>query len=225
MAVLQLFDKLLQFPLFQGMSRDDLEIVAGHTRFGFVKMGSGKTVVKAGDTCNQLYFLINGILKVRTYADDYGYSVEEQMAAPNIVQLESIFGYYQRYTRDFVAQTDVNFITIDKEEVVRLTEDFLVFRLNMMNHFATQTQKQMRQVWNRQPQSLEERVVRFLSQHSYYPAGHKVFNILMTRLAEEVNDSRLNVSRVLNDMQYRGLITLSRGKIEIKQLERLLYTK
>jgi predicted transcriptional regulator len=47
----------------------------------------------------------------------------------------------------------------------------------------------------------------------------------MTRLAEEVNDSRLNVSRVLNDMQHKGLITLSRGKIEIQQLERLLYTK
>ena len=93
MAVLQLFDKLLQFPLFQGMSRDDLEIVAGHTRFGFMKLGAGKTVVKSGDTCNQLYFLINGTLKVRTYADDYGYMVEEQMMAPNIViSIVSLFG-------------------------------------------------------------------------------------------------------------------------------------
>ena len=225
MAVLQLFDKLLQFPLFQGMSRDDLEIVAGHTRFGFVKLSAGKTVVKSGDNCTQLHFLINGTLKIKSYADDYGYTIEEQMTAPNIIQLESIFGYYQRYTRDFIAQTDVNFITIDKEEVVRLTEDFLVFRLNIMNHFATQVQKQMRQVWNRPPQSLEDRVVRFLSQHVTYPAGHKVYNILMTRLAEEVNDSRLNVSRVLNNMQQKGLVSLSRGKIEIQQLERLLYAK
>lgn len=225
MALLQIFDKLLQFPLFQGMSRDDLEIVAGHTRFGFQKQSAGKNVVKSGDTCNQLYFLINGSLKVRSFADDYGYLVEEQISAPYILQLESIFGYYQRYTRDFVAQTDVNFLTLDKEEVVRLTEDFLVFRLNMVNHFATQTQKQMRQVWSRAPQSLEDRLVRFFTQHCLYPAGHKVFNILMTRLAEEVNDSRLNVSRILNDMQYRGLIVLSRGKIEIPQLERLLYTK
>ncbi|WP_028904387.1 Crp/Fnr family transcriptional regulator [Prevotella sp. P6B4] len=225
MAVLQLFDKLLQFPLFQGMSRDDLEIVAGHTRFGFVKLGAGKTVVKSGDACHQLHFLINGSLKVRTYADDYGYSVEEQMVAPHILQLEAVFGYYQRYTHDFIAQTDVNFITIDKEELVRLTEDFLVFRLNMMNHFATQTQKQMRLLWNRPVPSLENRIIRFLTQHVTYPAGHKVFSILMTRLAEEVNDSRLNVSRVLNEMQHQGLISLSRGKIEIPQLERLLYTK
>ena len=224
MAALQLLDKLLQFPLFLGMSRDDLEIVAGHTRFGFLKLEAGKTVVKSGDNCNQLHFLINGNLRVRTYSDDYGYSVEEQMQAPNILQLESVFGYYQRYTHDFIAQTDVNFITIDKEEVMRLTEDFLVFRLNIMNHFVTLTQKKMRQVWTRPPQSLEDRVIRFLVQHSTYPAGHKVFNILMTRLADEVNDSRLNVSRVLNEMQHKGMILLGRGKIDIPQLERLLYT-
>jgi len=225
MAVLQIFDKLLQFPLFQGMSRDDLEIVAGHIRFGFLKLTAGKTVMKSGDNCRQLYFLINGSLKVRSFADDYGYHVEELISAPYIIQLESVFGYNQRYTRDFIAQTDVNFLTLDKEEVVRLTEDFLVFRLNMINHFATQTQKQMRQMWYRAPQSLEDRVVRFLTQRCLYPAGHKTFNILMTRLAEEVNDSRLNVSRILNDMQHRGLIELSRGKIEVPQLERLLYTK
>lgn len=225
MAALQLLDKLLQFPLFQGMSRDDLEIVAGHTRFGFLKQSAGKSIAKSGDACTQLHFLINGSIKVRTYADDYSYSVEEQMVAPHILQLESIFGYYQHYTHDFIAQSDVNFITIDKEEVVRLTEDFLVFRLNIMNHLATLAQKQMRLVWSRPPLSLEARVIRFLVQHSIYPAGHKVFNILMTRLAVEVNDSRLNVSRVLNEMQYQGLISLSRGKIDVPQLERLLYTK
>ena len=136
--------------------------------------------------------------------------------------MEGVFGYHQRYTHDFIASSDVNFITIDKEELVRLSEDFLVFRLNLMNNFATQTQKQLRLSWLHQPQSLRERVERFLTQHCVYPAGHKQFNILMTRLADELNDSRLNVSRVLNQMQKDGVVTLYRGRIEIPQLERLL---
>jgi CRP-like cAMP-binding protein len=222
MATLQIYDKLLQFPLFQGMSRDDLEIIAGHTRFGFMKVASGRPVVKLGEACTQLYFLINGSVRVITYSDDYGYSVEEQISAPYILQVEGVFGYHQRYTHDFIASSDVNFITIDKEELVRLSEDFLVFRLNLMNNFATQTQKQLRLSWLHQPQSLRERVERFLTQHCVYPAGHKQFNILMTRLADEMNDSRLNVSRVLNQMQKDGVVTLYRGRIEIPQLERLL---
>lgn len=222
MAVLQIYDRLLQFPLFQGMSRDDLEIVAGHTRFGFLKMTAGRQVIHAGDPCTHLYFLINGSLKVESFSDDGRYSVVEQMSSPYILQQESIFGYYQRYTHNFYALTDVNFLMLDKEEVVRLSEDFLVFRLNLMNHLATQAQKLIQAQWRRSPQSLQERVVRFFFLHTLYPAGPKTFHILMERLAEEVNDSRLNVSRVLNRLQTMGLLELHRGRIEIPQVERLL---
>ena len=222
MAVLQIYDRLLQFPLFQGMSRDDLEIVAGHTRFGFLKVSAGRQIIHAGDPCTHLYFLINGTLKIETFSDDSRYSVIEQMSSPYILQQESIFGYYQRYTHNFYALTDANFLTLDKEEVVRLSEDFLVFRLNLMNHLATQSQKLIQMQWRRSPLSLRERIVRFFFQHTLYPAGPKTFHILMERLAEEVNDSRLNVSRALNRMQETGVIELHRGRIEIPQLERLL---
>ena len=222
MAVLQIYDRLLQFPLFQGMSRDDLEIVAGHTRFGFQKVTAGRQIIHAGDPCTHLYFLINGTLKIETFSDDNRYSVIEQMSSPYILQQESIFGYYQRYTHNFYALTDANFLTLDKEEVVRLSEDFLVFRLNLMNHLATQSQKLIQMQWRRSPLSLRERIVRFFFQHTLYPAGPKTFHILMERLAEEVNDSRLNVSRALNRMQESGVIELHRGRIEIPQLERLL---
>ena len=222
MAVLQIYDRLLQFPLFQGMSRDDLEIVAGHTRFGFQKVTAGRQIVHAGDPCTHLYFLINGTLKIETFSDDSRYSVIEQMSSPYILQQESIFGYYQRYTHNFYALTDANFLTLDKEEVVRLSEDFLVFRLNLMNHLATQSQKLIQMQWRRSPLSLRERIVRFFFQHTLYPAGPKTFHILMERLAEEVNDSRLNVSRALNRMQESGILELHRGRIEIPQLERLL---
>ena len=222
MATLQIFDKLLQFSLFQGMSRDDLELVAGHTRFGFVKVPQGKTVVKEGTACTHLFFLINGTVRVESCSDDHSYAVVEQMLAPYILQPEAIFGYQQRYTQTIVAQTDTNFITIEKEEVVRLSEDFLVFRLNLLNIFATQTQKLSRQPWRRYPQTLRERLVRFFVQHCVYPAGPKTFHILMNQLAGELNDSRLNVSKVLNQMQAENLISLHRGRIEIPLLERLL---
>ena len=47
----------------------------------------------------------------------------------------------------------------------------------------------------------------------------------MTRLAEEVNDSRLNVSIQLNAMEDEGLITLQRGIITIPALEKLLQSR
>lgn len=222
MASLQIYEKLLLFPLFQGMSRDDLEQVAGHTRLGFSKINAGTTVVADGDDCQQLFFMINGTLRVETMSDDRGYTVVEQLEAPVILQPEVIFGYTQRYTHTYIAQTDANFIAIGKDEVLRLSEDFLVFRLNLLNLFATQTQKTVRMLWQHVPDSLENRIVRFFAQHCLYPAGSKVFHILMNRLANELNDSRLDISRALNALQHEGKIVLRRGRVEIPQMERLL---
>ena len=204
------------------MSRDDLEIVAGHTSLGFLQVYAGRQVIRTDEACTPLFFLINGTLRVESFGDENRYSVVEQMSSPYILQQEGIFGYNQRYTHHFYALTDVNFLTLDKEEVVRLSEDFLVFRLNLLNHFATQTQKLIHQQWRRSPQTLRERIVRFFFQHVLYPAGPKTFYILMERLAEELNDSRLNISHTLNAMQAEGLLELHRGRIEIAQLERLL---
>ena len=222
MPTLQLYDHLLQFPLFQGMSRDNLALVPGHTKFGFLKYAAGQTLVSDGDSCTQLYFLLSGSLRAESYADDHSYSVDEQFAAPYMLQPEAIFGYNQRFTHTFTAITEVSLIAIEKAEVMRLSEQFLVFRLNLLNIYATQAQKMLRQSFRHHPESLAERIVRFLSQRCIYPAGPKTFHILMTQLASEVGDSRLDVSRALNQLQRDGLLRLYRGRIEVPQMEHLL---
>lgn len=219
---MQLYDHLLQFPLFQGMSRDNLAQVAGHTKFGFLKCEPGQTLVSEDDPCEQLYFLLSGSLYLETRSDDHSYSVVEQMQAPYMLQPEAIFGYNQRYTHNVKALTASSFITIGKNEVLRLSDEFLVFKLNLLNIYATQSQKLLRYPWRHRPGSLAERIIRFLSQHCVYPAGPKTFHILMTQLAEEVGDSRLNVSRALNQLQSDGLLILRRGRIEVPLMERLL---
>lgn len=222
MARLQLYDQLLQFPLFQGISRDDLEIIAGHTRFGFEHVPAGKCIAEEGSPCRCLHLLLDGSLRIETFSDDRSYWMTEHMMAPYLFQLEALFGYNQRYTHRYTTLSDTHFITIGKEEMLRLSEDILVFRLNLMNLFATQSQKFIHQSLRRAPQSLREHIVRFIVARTVYPAGHKRLHILMTRLAEELNDSRLDISRALNEMQTDGLIRLHRGVIEIPSLERLI---
>lgn len=44
----------------------------------------------------------------------------------------------------------------------------------------------------------------------------------MGQLAEELNDSRLNVSRLLKELEQEELVESHRGRVEIPQLERLI---
>lgn len=70
MPAIHLYDKLLQFPLFQGMSHSELMEVVAHTRIGFHKYPAEKTLWTAGSRCEQLVFLINGQL-IATYIDQH----------------------------------------------------------------------------------------------------------------------------------------------------------
>ena len=219
---LKIYDKLLQFTLFQGMSHADLMEVVGHTKFGFSKHSEGQRIVKDGDVCNHLIFLTTGTLSVETVSDDHTCRVSETVNAPYAIQTEQLFGLTQRYTSTFRTLSDCSFITIDKQEVMLLLETQLVFRLNMLNLLAADAQRLRHRAWRSAPQSLRDRITRFFFSRCLYPAGPKTFYILMNQIAAELNDSRLDISHALNKMQADKLLTLHRGRIEIPMLERLL---
>ena len=219
---MEICDKLLQFPLFQGMSHGDLMEVVGHTRFDFTKLGAKAHIVNEGEPCTHLYFLTSGAVEAVTCSDDKGYRVCETLRAPYALQPERIFGVTQRFSTTFKTLTDCNLFTIDKQEVMLLMETQLVFRLNMTNLLAAEAQRFAQRQWRPAPKSITERLTRFFLSHCLYPAGPKTFYVLMNRLAQELNDSRLAISQTLNRMQADGLITLHRGRIEIPMIERLL---
>lgn len=219
---IQLYDKLLELPLFQGMSRNDLTQVVGHTKFDFHKYGEGKTIVKEGMKCDRMLFLLNGKMSVESFADDHSYSFVEDIPSPYVLQPECIFGLSQRYTRTFTAKTVCNLISIDKNETMKLSDSFMIFRLNLLNIISTLLQKMERQPWRHKPDDLRQRIVRFVEGHCLRPAGEKHIYIKMRLLATEINDSRRSVSCALKDLQAEGLVSLRRGEIEIPALEKCL---
>ncbi|MGI6242848.1 MAG: Crp/Fnr family transcriptional regulator [Prevotella sp.] len=217
----RLYNKLITLPLFVGMSKDELEQIVAQTKFDFLKTESGDIIVREDDKSGQLLLLVSGEIELSSFADDKGYVVYEYLKAPYALQPERTFGLSQRYSCTATAMTTCSLICINKNEILRLTDASLIFRLNLLNTISTALQKQNRQIWQSIPQSLEQRITRFFLLHCVYPAGHKIFKIKMDRLAEELNDSRLHISQVLNEMAARKMVILSRGKIEIPSIERL----
>lgn len=219
---LQLYDKLLQFTLFQGISHGDLMQMVAHTKFGFLKFPPGKRIFRNGDRCDRLYFLINGCLRAETVSDDGTYSFTEEIEAPYVIQPERLFGIEQRFQGTMRTLTDVNFITIDKKEVANLSDSIIVFRLNLLNILAAQVQQLRRSPWGFCPSGLRGRIAQFVASRCQSPTGPKTVHILMERLGCELNASRLEISRALNAMQAEGLVVLSRGRIVVPALERLM---
>ena len=53
------------------------------------------------------------------------------------------------------------------------------------------------------------------------PEGKKILKIKMEDLASLIDETRINVSKVLNDLQEQRLVQLSRKAISIPALEKL----
>ena len=222
MAELQLYDKLSQFPLFYGMSHNDIMELVAHSRLDFKKMKADETIVKADTTCESLIMLTNGQIESTTESADKSFAVEEVFNSPYTLQAEQLFGSNQRYISTFTTSTRCNFIVIDKKELISMFRKFEIIRYNYLNMLANMTQKKVRSTWQGNGSTERAHIVRFMSNHCLRPAGHKVYHILMKRLAEEINTTRRNLSEELNRMQDEGLVSLTRGQITVPFLERLI---
>lgn len=220
-----LYEQILSLPLFQGLSHDDLSNIVAHTKFDFTKVDAGSVIIRENSPCTHLQFLLNGTAVVRSHADDNSYHVEEDISAPSMFQIERLFGLRQYYSHDVIALTDCSLLILTKEEIMKLSDQMLIFRINLFNRLATDSQKLSGALWKRKPANIEDKLLNFFVTHVAYPAGHKAFYITMQTLADEISNSRLNVSQLLNRLNQKGLIALSRGKIDIPHLEKLLQLK
>ena len=214
-------DRLLELPLFQGFSVSDLKDVVANIKLRKIDVSKGKTIVDEGDPCRDIYIVCQGYVTAVSYADDKGYSISEQLTAPCLVQPERLFGFTQRYNRQFIAGNNCQLLCIPKADVVILTNNFEIFRLNLLNIICTQTQRLTHIPWRVGAQTIREKIFRFLETRCLRPAGEKQLCIKMERLATEIHESRLNVSKELNALATQGLIVLKRSSIYVVALERL----
>ncbi len=222
MPAIHLYDKLLAFPLFQGMSHAELTEVVAHTRIGFHKYPAEKTLWTVDSPCSQLVFLIGGQLQSERRLGAHPSHLTEQLSAPYVLEPDRLYGVEQHYQHTYTTLTDVSILTIDKAEVRLLMETQLVFRLNYVNLLATVCQRYDRRTRLPAPKTLRERIVRYFFSQCQYPAGPKTFHILMRQLAELLNTQPYHISHGLNQLQAEGLLSLHRGRIVIPLLERLL---
>ena len=73
-------------------------------------------------------------------------------------------------------------------------------------------------LWNAHIGKTRDKIINFLLLRCMTPYGTKKMSIRMEDLARLIDDTRINVSNVLNDLQNKGLIQLGRRTFTINDL-------
>ena len=218
-----MFDTMLQLPLFQGLAQEDFTNILAKVKLHFVRHKKGEVLAREGDPCDRLVFVLQGAVNVATPAADRVYLFSERCEAPLLVEPYSLFGMTTAYVSTYTALDNAtSTVSISKSFVLDELARYEIFRLNYTNILCNRAQILQRRLWHVNGGDLKERIVRFIASRAERPAGPKTLKIKMEDLARIVNDTRLNVSKVLNALQDKDLLELRRGEITVHRLEDLL---
>ena len=216
-----MFETLLQLPLFQGMSRTELSEVIEKVKFHFQKFGAQDRLFTQGEMCDDLVFLLNGQLSAETVAPCGTFSLEEIVEGPAIIEPYSLFGMQPCYKATYTSVDEVSLLTISKPYIYSVLDKYEVFRMNFFNLLCSKTEYLYRRIWSIDAQQLEGRIIYFIRSICTTLHGRKTLKVKMEDLAELLDDTRLNVSNVLNKWQEEGVIEMRRKEFVFHDIEKL----
>lgn len=216
------FHRLVNIPIFQGISRDDFINIASKIHFDFHTYQPGETIVSADENCNNLVCIISGSVTKEMRSEDGSYLFREFSDKPEVIQPDRLFGLRPRYSATYIAAKETSVLTIPKHEVRDILFGYVTFHINYLNLICSAKQQWEGRLWKQLPEPLEHRFVYFVQRRANRPAGRKELVIGMVNLARELVTTRLNVSRMLNQLKRDNLIYLQRGLIIIPEFEKLV---
>ena len=213
-----MYEALLQLPLFQGLCTDDFTCIIEKVKFHFRSYSGNEVIMNQGDACNQLAFLLEGNLLSKRTDDKHEFKLIETITAPAIIEPYSLFGMYPYYESTYQAQEEVKLLVIDKSYILSELSNYEIFRLNYLNLLSNRAQVNQRKLWNTHIGSLEEKLANFFLSRCLKPEGTKTLQIGMEELAGLINETRINVSRKLNELREKNIILLRRKEIHIPEM-------
>jgi CRP-like cAMP-binding protein len=217
-----MYESLLRLPYFQGMSKDEITSILDKVAFDFHKLSDGETICDTGDRCDSFIIVTDGKALSTIVAPDGTYSLTEEIESPHAIEPYSLFGKDTTFKRKYTANGNCTILVIDKQYLFSEFTKYEIFTINLLNLISRRAQMQSYAIWNYTPTSIKGRIVQFIGMRCNSLAGRKSLQIKMERLAGILCETRLNVSKALNELQDEGYIELHRKEIIVPSLKRML---
>lgn len=216
-----MYDTLLQLPLFQGLCKNDFTEIIGKVKLHFFKYKAGERIVCQGDSCLGLIFLLKGEIISETKNENNLYTWGEFFNSPYVLEPYSLFGMHTNYIYTHTAVSDVDIVSIEKNFILYELGKYDIFLLNYLNIINNRSQTLYERATDGKVHTVRDKILNFFFSHSERLNGKKILKIKMEDFAFLLNHTRLSVSKALNELQDKELITLRRKEIEIPEISLL----
>ena len=222
MAMESMYEKLMELPLLQGVSREKLSELIEKTPFHFVKYTAGESVVQVGEECTHIRFIISGDVKIDLSSSNRRVVVSETLSGPDVLGPDYLFGRNTFYPFNATAITDCGILQIVKADFINLLMSDKVFLFNMLNILSRNSQKGTFGLMALSTGSIAERLAFIIT--SLTQKGSKDIKLTYRQkdLCSILGVQRSSLMNALELLRSEGVIEYSMSEINVNSREALL---
>lgn len=202
-----MYGRIVQLPLFTGISSTDLLELQDRFPFSIEPIDAGTKLLNAGERTRGVLWIVSGTVRRSTSW------MEERLEGPLLIEPERLFGLDNTTEANWKAETALEILYISKENIVRHLLRNAIVRLNYMTLLSSALQRKSAPL--EVPRTVEEKLWSFVRSARLKPDSQVTLHMKMTELAERLDVSRLVLSRTLNRLALEGKIELKRETIII----------
>lgn len=196
---------LRTLPLFQGIAPERLDGIARCASMRRVSRGTA--VVLAGDSIDCVYFVLNGSLKVLVSDEDGREVILTMLGQGDIFGEMGVVDEAPR-SATVTAVSSSDLVSIPQSDFRRILQDNFELCLRIMGNLAQRLREADRKIESLALMDVYGRVARLLLDMAETVNGETVVKRKISKqdIAKMIGASREMVSRVMKDLQTRGLI-------------------
>lgn len=219
-----MFEQLMELPLFKGVSRQRLSQTVGENKFHFLKYPAGETIVREGDPCTHVTFVISGAVRSTTVNNTGRFAVSQTLTAPAVVAPDFLFGRFTNYPGDVVAIEPTGILKISKADYLSMLQSDNVFMLNYLNMLSMNAQKSLKGVLSLTTGNIDERIAFWIIALTQRGSTDIRLTCRKRDLCSLFGASRTVFDKEIESMLKRGLLTAADNKeLVVNRREDLLY--
>lgn len=137
-----MYELLMQLPVFQGISNDQLTDIIEKIPFSFSQFEPGQVIIQQGEECSALSFVLSGVVRTKTPTFGHRVQILQEFEGPYTMPFYNLFGAETRHHDTVTAVTRVGIMQLNKSHFLRVLQQNPILLINTMNMLCTNAQKQ-----------------------------------------------------------------------------------
>jgi CRP/FNR family transcriptional regulator len=182
---------------------------------------AGKQVAMEGDQCMHFFVVLSGVLRVYKISER-GREITLYRVHPGQSCILTSFGVLTQ--TDFpafaVAETEVELLLTPADITREWVNKYESWRRHFFENMSIRIIEILQALENIAFKRLDGRLAAYLLER--FPDNLLIIKITHEELAREIGANRVSISRILEDWKNEGIIELARGKIIVKNRNKIL---